>query len=222
MTPISHLPSSIFRSQLDYTPKLSAVLNLCARFLEAGEQAVIGSAFHDGLDGIARRLDKAGVGHYLLDGRCAPTRRGELAQDFKLRRRPFLLGGVESMAEMHSFPQCNNVVLCAYSWAWDKYEQFINRVHRINSPGPVNVWCVICEGTVDRRLDELRRIVRGLEQHQGFRRTESEVNLADLVHEAAAEFAASAGTTIDERTLEQEWPALSQRLRVGAARWGKG
>jgi hypothetical protein len=25
---------------------------------------------------------------------------------------------------------CNNVILTAYSWAFDKFEQFINRAHR--------------------------------------------------------------------------------------------
>jgi hypothetical protein len=30
-------------------------------------------------------------------------------------------------------------------------KQFINRVHRPNSPWQVNVWSVICDGSIDRR-----------------------------------------------------------------------
>jgi hypothetical protein len=37
------------------------------------------------------------------------------------------------------FYSCNNVILPACSWAFDKFEQSINRMHRLNSPWPVNV-----------------------------------------------------------------------------------
>jgi hypothetical protein len=55
-------------------------------------------------------------------------------------RTPVALAGAECMAELHSFHLCNNVILTAYSWAFDKFEQGINRAHRLNSPWPVNVW----------------------------------------------------------------------------------
>jgi hypothetical protein len=61
--------------------------------------------------------------------------------------------GRECMTELHNFHLCNNVILTAYSWAFDKFEQFINRAHRLNSPWPVNVWSVICDGSIDRRLE---------------------------------------------------------------------
>jgi len=57
------------------------------------------------------------------------------------------------MAELNSFHLCNNVILTAYSWAFDKFEQGINRAHRLNSPWPVNVWSVICDGSIDRKLE---------------------------------------------------------------------
>ena len=55
-----------------------------------------------------------------------------------------MLAGVESMAEGHSYPMCNNVILMCYSWAYDKFEQAINRAHRINSVWNVNVYPIIC------------------------------------------------------------------------------
>jgi SNF2 family DNA or RNA helicase len=209
------------RSNLSYTPKLAAALNLLARFLEAHEQAIVFSAFHDGLDCLAARLDQAAVPHLILDGRTSPARRGRLARDFKQRRVPILLAGVESMAEMHSFPQCSNAILTAYSWAWDKWEQAINRIHRINSPGPVHVWSILCEGSIDRRLDELRR-EKGDSQElvlDGtlFDRRESEVNLAELIATAETEFDPES-ETIDEARLELEWPALLDRLTTAVAK----
>lgn len=68
---------------------------------------------------------------------------GAVAREFKAGRFPVLLAGVECMAEGHSFHRCRNVVLMAYSWAYDKFEQAINRIHRLNSTGPVNVYPLI-------------------------------------------------------------------------------
>ena len=56
-----------------------------------------------------------------------------------------MLAGVESMAELHNFYLCNNVILTAYSWAFDKFWQFISRAHRMTSPWPVNLWSLLCE-----------------------------------------------------------------------------
>ena len=102
------------------------------------------------------RLNEAGVKHLVLDGRMSQRRRGELARLFKrgcpravdeglidrASEYPVLLAGQECMAELHSFNYCNNVILTAYSWAFDKFERFINRAHRLNSPWQVNVWSV--------------------------------------------------------------------------------
>jgi hypothetical protein len=59
------------------------------------------------------------------------------------------------MSEGHSFNLCNNVILLAYSWAYDKFIQGINRVHRINSLKPVNVYSIICDGSIDRKLENM-------------------------------------------------------------------
>src|SRR5262245_56118501 len=177
------------RSSLDYTPKVAAALNLIAQILNQHEQFILFSSFHDSLDVFAHYLDQACVPRLVLDGRKTPKLRGKLAMQFKQGKIPGCLAGVESMAEMHSFPDCNHAILVAYSWAWDKYEQAINRIHRINSPKEVHVWSIICDGSIDRRLDELRR-QKGDSQElvldgrlYGVR--ESETSLAELLSTAA-------------------------------------
>jgi len=70
----------------------------------------------------------------------------------------------------HSFHRCNNVILFAYSWAYDKFKQFLDRVHRLNSEKPINVYVVFCEGTIDQRLESL---------------TDEKGNAADLVLDGA-------------------------------------
>ena len=52
------------------------------------------------------------------------------------------------MAEGHNFHLCSNVILLAYSWAFDKFYQAIKRVHRITSPKPVNLYSIITDGSI--------------------------------------------------------------------------
>ena len=119
---------------------------------------------------------------------------------------------------------CNNVILMCYSWAFDKFEQAINRAHRLNSPWEVNVFPIICEGSIDRKLeagiqekgDAAELVLDGhlLGEHS------SEVNLAELLDTARREF--SKDGTIDEAVLEQEWPALCARLAGRMKSWARG
>lgn len=211
-----------FRSNHDYIPKLACALNLICRFLNAGEQVIVFSAFQSSSDVLAARLREATVPYMTLDGRVSPKRRGMLSQEFKNRKVPVLLAGIESMAEMHSFPECTNAILMSYSWAWDKFEQAINRIHRINSRGPVHVYSIICEGSIDRKLEEMihekadsaELVIDGklLEKEQ------PEVDFCKLIAVAEKEFHSSV-QSIDERTLKNEWSHLRQNLTSAAAQW---
>jgi|CZKV01.1.fsa_nt_gi hypothetical protein len=220
------------RSNCTHIPKLHAAFKLIVQILQRGEQVVIFSAFNDSLDVLQARLQEAGVKHCLLDGRTSPKKRAHAAKLFKhgppkaggksVSPYPVMLAGVECMAEGHSFHLCNNVILLAYSWAYDKFEQAINRVHRLNSRWDVNVYPIICDGSIDRRLeagiqekgDAAELVLDGkllAENHD-------EVSLAELLSVARAEF--NGKTVVDEKELEKDWPPL--RLQLGRAQQGWG
>ena len=218
------------RSGQAYIPKHASVLALIEEILARGEQVVVGAAFNDPLDHLSRWLDEAGVRHLKLDGRTSQKKRGAHASVFKRGRThhgdekaiPVMLAGVECMAEGHSFHLANNVILLAYSWAYDKFIQFINRVHRMTSAKPVNVYVVVCEGTIDGRLEGLigekgdsSELV--LDGRLLGERSE-EVNLAELLKVAQREFNASTGT-LDEALVHAQWPALREKLRVAMTDW---
>ena len=215
------------RSAYRSTPKMAAVLNLVDQILRRGEQAVIFSAFHDPLDRLSGFLREAGVPHEVLDGRTSQKRRGERAYAFmqgKSSGIPLLLAGVECMAEGHDFSLCNNAILMSYSWAYDRFEQAINRVHRMTSPKPVNIYAVICDGSIDRKLEALIQ-EKGeacelvLDGKLLGERSE-EVNLAQLLSIAETEFASVDGAPFqDEAEIGRAWPALKERLTTAMARW---
>ena len=225
------------RSDQPYTPKVVATLELIRAVLERGEQALVFSAFNNGLDDLSARLKNAGVNPLVLDGRTSQKRRGELARAFKAgppravaeglsdasSEYPIMLAGAECMAELHSFHLCNNVVLTAYSWAFDKFEQGINRAHRLNSPWPVTVSSVICTGSIDRKLEagigEKKDAAELVLDGHLLGETPAEVNLAELLEIAQREFASA--TTLDEADLLEGWPRLRSALSQAGSLWGK-
>lgn len=225
------------RSGQAFIPKHASVLNLVNEILERGEQVLIGAAFNDPLDRLSDWLTQAKVRHLKLDGRTSQVKRGKLASVFKRGRYrlpagndsgeasyPVMLAGVECMAEGHSFHLANNVILLAYSWAYDKFIQFINRVHRMTSPKPVNVYVVVCDGTIDQRLesmigekgDSAELVLDG----RLLGETAEEINLAELLNVAHREF--DAGTdSIDEALVAGQWPALRDLLATAQADWDR-
>jgi hypothetical protein len=229
------------RSHDTYIPKVASTLELVRQVMERGEQVLVFSAFQNGLDIFSARLREAGVPHLVLDGRLSQKRRGELAKLFKrgnpralaegliptshlssaISQYPVALCGAECMAELHSFHLCNNVILTAYSWAFDKFEQGINRAHRLNSPWPVNVWSVVCDGSIDRKLEagihEKKDAAELVLDGHLLGESPQEVNLHELLRLAQSEF--KSVKTIDEDELKQGWPRLRAALGMAFLDW---
>jgi hypothetical protein len=127
-----------------------------------------------------------------------------------------------ALAEGHSFHLANNVILMAYSWAYDKFKQALDRVHRMNSVKLVNVYVVLCTGSIDRRLESLVQEKSDaaelvLDGRLIGERTE-EVNLVELLKVARREFNEK-DSTLDEGLLQAQWPALRQRLGFAMRQW---
>jgi hypothetical protein len=81
----------------------------------------------------------------------------------------------------------------------------------------VNVWSVICEGSVDRKLEagihEKKDAAELVLDGHLLGELPAEVNLAELLHIAQREF--QDVKTLDEEDLEQGWPY--QRIALGKA-----
>jgi hypothetical protein len=114
----------------------------------------------------------------------------------------------------------------AYSWAYDKFKQALDRVHRMTSTKPVNVYVVLCSGTIDRKLESLiqdkgdaAELV--LDGRLIGERTE-EVNLAELLKTAHREFADDKTQTMDEGELHKQWTStLKPQLQQAMQEWDR-
>jgi hypothetical protein len=59
------------------------------------------------------------------------------------------------MSEGHSFECCNNLIVPSLDWAFDVNDQIIDRVHRLTSTVPVNIWVIETEGSIDQPIAKL-------------------------------------------------------------------
>ncbi len=209
-----------------YIPKLACALNLIHDILARGEQFIAFSAFLDSTDALSARLNEAGVRHLTLDGRTSQQRRGELAAQFKrgpLSGIPGTLAGIEAMSEGHSFSLCRNVIIMCYTWALDKMLQAIARVWRLDSPEDVNLYAIICDGTVERKLEanihEKKDAAELVLDGHLLGEDPEELSLFELLQMAEQEFATGASGTIDERLLERDWPQLRSKLATAHTAW---
>ena len=213
------IPGGRYRSTLDYTPKLAAALNILAERMSLGEQTVVFSGLHEPLDTLSRRLEQARVPHDVLDGRKSAALRGRLSAAFQKglpEANPVLLAGLKSMAEGNNWPLANNVIILAYDWAWDLMDQAIYRVLRLTSKRDVNIYPIICNGTIDRQLEELTNdkgdcadlVLDGKLMGEAA----EEINLAELLEAAKVEF--QGATIYDEQKLELDWPDLRDKLTL--------
>jgi predicted RNA methylase len=224
LTQVTNDQYQMYRSDNEYIPKVAACLEIIEQILRRKEQGVIFSALHEPLDALSRRLTQAGVPHDLLDGRNSECERGRVSLDFKKGRpqaKPLLLAGLGAMGEGHSWHLANNVIILAYDWAWNLFEQAINRVYRLNSPKDINLYPIVCSGTIDRKLDALLDEKGDASELvlDGELMTENvtEVNLHDLLKAARAEW--NRQEVYEEETLELEWPELKARLGSAYREW---
>ncbi len=211
------------RSWTDFNPKLAANLALIADLLHKGEQVLVGSPFREYSDALHYRLREAGVSSLLLDGRTAPTVRGELVEGFKSGASSVLVAGLDAMGEGYNFDNCAHLVLPALSWAMDANEQFIHRIWRLTSTRPVTIYTLVIAGTIDERLyasfAEKSTSAQMAIDRALFHDDVHELNLSALLKKAVRDFKPDAAT-LDESAMEEQWTAkLRGRLTAGEAKY---
>lgn len=211
-----HVP---YRSLADYTPKIAAALTVIRGCLERREQVAVFSGIREPNDTVGRRLQQCGIPFVAMDGRVTEKKRGELSRKFKEGLEggiPISLNGLGSMSEGHNWFRCRNVIILAYDWAFNLFEQAINRVHRMTSEFDVNVWPIVCEGTVELKLESLlaekadssELVLDGSLMGERV----DEMNYFEMLQAATEVWQENKSDFEDEAILQKRWPALKRGL----------
>lgn len=200
------------------TPKTLAILALIKDRVAKGEQVMVGSNFTEWGGTLENLLKAAGIRVVLLDGRINPGKRAELARDFKRGLYSVMIGGLQAMGEGHSFDRCANLFLPSLDYAYDVNKQFVDRIWRLTTEQPINVYTFLTEGTVDERLSTLyaEKDESSSLALDGCLRPEDENDEAgvEAVLQAAIEGFRPNAETIPEDTLEAQYEAMKPELRA--------
>ena len=205
------------RSWTEWTPKLFTTLQITRECLAGGQQVIIGSPFKEFSQTLYNKLIEAEVAAVLLDGDTSPEERGLLANEFKQGKHAVLIAGLKAMGEGHSFENCAHLILPGLSYAYDENEQFIHRIWRLSSPGPVNIYPIVMEGSIDQNLHEIFT-EKGDASNLAidgrlFSEPASDINLEWLLKEALRIFKADMKTDDEELIIAQWETTLARQLR---------
>lgn len=202
------------RSWTEWTPKLFACLEIIRERLSNGQQVIIGSPFREFSRILQDKLAEAEVHSVLLDGDTSPEERGLLANDFKKGKYPVLIAGLKAMGEGHSFENCAHLILPGLSYAYDENEQFIHRIWRLSSPGPVTIYPIVMRGSIDEKLQEIfmeKADASNLAiDGRLFSEPEQDLDLERMLAETIQAFTGLVDT-VDEQALILQWETSSSR-----------
>jgi hypothetical protein len=205
------------RSWTEWTPKLYTTLQIIRECLASGKQVIVGSPFRDFSQTLQAKLIESEVASVLLDGDTSPEQRGLLADEFKQGKQAVLVAGLKAMGEGHSFENCAHLILPGLSYAYDENEQFIHRIWRLTSPGPVNIYPIVMEGSIDQNLHEIFT-EKGDASNLAidgrlFTEPAADIDMEWLIKEAMRIFKADVKTE-DEEILMAQWEVtLARQLR---------
>lgn len=206
------------KSWTDHNPKQAAILQLIHDLLTQGEQVAILAPFQQFGETLYNRLREAGVSAILLDGKKSPRRRGHESKMFKKKVYSVVIGGIQSMSEGHSWEQCSHLILPSLDWAFDKNRQAEDRVHRLTSRKPVQIYVMVTTNTIDLRLENDYAQKKDSSQlaldGALFSDDVEEINLGQLLNQCIRNFNPGA-PTVDELDIEQEWEnSLKHKLSL--------
>lgn len=128
------------------TPKMLRILEIAASCLRKKEQVVIIASRINQLSELEFLLHDAGIECSRMDSTVEDP--AAQAGKFKSGETRVLLMGIR-MAQAHSFSNCPNLILASLEWTYSSKVQAMGRVWRMDSPRPVNIWCVLNRNSIE-------------------------------------------------------------------------
>lgn len=208
----NNVEGKIVRS--NYNPKTVAILQLIADYISKNEQVVFVGFKNGQIDELRRRLETAGVEYSMIRGDVKDQ--AAEANRFKAGETMVMLMNI-FCAQAHSFENCKHMVIGSLEWSYGKFAQACGRIHRINSPEPVDVTVVLHEHTIEEMLFEKIATKEDgaticMKGEHGDPDVKS-VEASELLAQHYENFSSDNTDVMDEEECERQWPELMQKLK---------
>jgi hypothetical protein len=179
------------------TPALLRVLEIVERHVQQGDKVLVGSCLIETGPLIARMLAARGIrAAHITEHKAGKTvtknprvRAREVTQ-FVTGDVDVLCAGVQAVKLGHNLDTASVVVLFGLPWSHEAKAQFIDRVHRLTSKRPVQVYIVVTRGLIDTQ------------------------KLILLDDKSAASDVALDGRLIDQSRDEPDWAQTIEAMRA--------
>lgn len=193
----------------NFNPKTFAILDIVRQILARGEQVVIVNARVGQTESIAMKLREAGVRCARVDSTVSAENHAYQSNLFKSKKAPVMLMGIKC-AMGHSYPDCPNLIIGSLEWSSGSKHQAAGRVDRVNSKQQATIYCILHQKSIEEYMydvvatkgDAAELCMKGKRTPRDFK----PVDMSEVLAMAITGF--NTDGTVDERTVENDWPEL--------------
>lgn len=201
----------------NWTPNTLRTLELAMALAAKGRKVLVGSNLIATSQFLAETLIEKGVRaiHILDDdGKTADKKkRAQRVYSFQTDDVQVFCAGVKAIRLGHNLDAADAVILHGVDWDYETLDQFVNRVHRLTSRNPIDVYAVLPVseaaetftvkkwGILSQKGQSIELALDGrlIEKH------DTEIDQAQIVREMMERGINSDGDELDEDEVQQAW-----------------
>lgn len=150
-------PSLLYSDYKGGSVKLDLCIDLVQNCVESGHRLLLFSQFTSMLDIVAKRLKALGIAYYTLQGSTKPSERLSLVNAFNSGETPVFLISLKAGGTGLNLTGADVVIHYDPWWNLSAQNQATDRAYRIGQKNSVQVYKLICSGTVEERILEMQR-----------------------------------------------------------------
>ena len=204
----------------NWTPATLKTLEIALHHAREGEKVLIGSDLLATGKFLADELEKKGVNAVHITeekaGKTAtktPRKRAREVRAFADGEAQVLCCGLQAVKLGHNLASASVVIINGLDWSHMVLVQFLDRVHRLTSQKPVNVYVVIPKGTIAERKWALLKDKGGAADlafdGELFVQPEKPVDQAKILEEMKQRGIAPTGEEVPEAEIEAAWRTVT-------------
>ena len=204
----------------EFNPKIIACLELAATMLERGEQVVI----------ISSRIEQSNIVHRMLaqaigqdqisriDSTVGAKNAAGQSARFKSKQTQVMIMGIKCAAG-HSFSHCPNEIILSIEYSYGPFHQAKGRIDRVNSTQQARIFVILHKDSIEESMydncalkqDAATICLHGKRIPRDYVPVDMGAVLAS--HMDDIESKSLTNQTTDETELEEDWPALLERIK---------
>jgi len=205
----------------NYTPAAFKALTTIMALVKQGRRVLVGTDVKKATPWLAARLTEKGINtKTMLKGNGSgdtldPADRSKVVEEFQNGTMAVLCSTQRAIRLGHNLDKGTAVVLLGLDWDYETYAQFTERIHRLTSVNPVDVYVVIPGeqnlSLVGRKWDVISDKAKGagmaIDGHIP-EQNEDPPDIAAIVKEMVEKGLPATGNEIIESTVAEAWDAI--------------